>query len=116
MPWQPLVTSDKAVLAAVEKALNNIDTAVILHTCQFIMNVMMQDFPAEVFLQRPAIVMVNPPLNNFKRIFKCVFIVYLEYHTFTVGKEAVEDKCTADNNKIERMWDVCLKNNLTDTS
>lgn len=60
MPWQPLVTSDKGVLTAVEEALNNnADTNLILHTCQFITNVMMQDFPAEVFLQRPAIILVN---------------------------------------------------------
>lgn len=60
MPWQPLVTSDKGVLAAVEEALNNTaDTNLILHTCQFITNVMLQDFPAEVFLQRPAVVSVN---------------------------------------------------------
>ncbi|XP_017766173.1 PREDICTED: rotatin [Eufriesea mexicana] len=59
MPWQPLVTSDRGVLAAVEEALNNsLDTNLILHTCQFITNVMMQDFPAEVFLQRPAIVSI----------------------------------------------------------
>jgi len=60
MPWQPLVTSDRGVLTAVEEALNNtMDTNLILHTCQFIMNVMMQDFPAEVFLQRPTIIKVN---------------------------------------------------------
>ncbi|XP_076183468.1 rotatin homolog anastral spindle 3 isoform X2 [Ptiloglossa arizonensis] len=59
MPWQALVTSDRGVLAAVEEALNNsLDTNLILHTCQFITNVMMQDFPAEVFLQRPAIVLI----------------------------------------------------------
>ncbi|XP_015437120.1 PREDICTED: rotatin [Dufourea novaeangliae] len=59
MPWQALVTSDRGVLAAVEEALNNItDTNLLLHTCQFITNVMMQDFPAEVFLQRPAIVLI----------------------------------------------------------
>ncbi|KAK1119474.1 hypothetical protein K0M31_013302 [Melipona bicolor] len=59
MPWQPLVTSDRGVLAAVEEALNNtLDTNLILHTCQFITNVMMQDFPAEVFLQRPTIVFI----------------------------------------------------------
>nr|XP_012136876.1 PREDICTED: rotatin isoform X4 [Megachile rotundata] len=59
LPWQPLVTSDRGVLAAVEEALNNsLDTNLILHTCQFITNVMMQDFPAEVFLQRPAIVLI----------------------------------------------------------
>lgn len=60
MPWQPLVTSDKGVLTAVEEALNNnVDTNLILHTCQFITNVMMQDFPAEVFLQRPVIITVD---------------------------------------------------------
>lgn len=59
MPWQPLVTSDKGVLTAVEEALNDTDINHILHTCQFITNVMMQDFPAEVFLQRPAIITVN---------------------------------------------------------
>ncbi|KAL0124951.1 hypothetical protein PUN28_006666 [Cardiocondyla obscurior] len=59
MPWQPLVTSDRGVLTAVEEALNSaVDINHILHTCQFITNVMMQDFPAEVFLQRPAIVTI----------------------------------------------------------
>ncbi|XP_011645189.1 LOW QUALITY PROTEIN: rotatin [Pogonomyrmex barbatus] len=59
MPWQPLVTSDRGVLTAVEEALNNtVDINHILHTCQFITNVMMQDFPAEVFLQRPAIITI----------------------------------------------------------
>lgn len=64
MPWQPLVASDRGVLAAVEDALNNnLDTNLILHTCQFITNVMMQDFPAEVFLQRPTIVYVHKYFN-----------------------------------------------------
>ncbi|XP_011873858.1 PREDICTED: rotatin isoform X2 [Vollenhovia emeryi] len=59
MPWQPLVTSDRGVLTAVEEALHNaVDINHILHTCQFITNVMMQDFPAEVFLQRPAIITI----------------------------------------------------------
>ncbi|XP_015602257.1 rotatin isoform X2 [Cephus cinctus] len=65
MPWQSLVTSDKGVLSAVEEALSNtMDTSLILHTCQFITNVMLQDFPAEVFLQRPAIVSVLHTLIN----------------------------------------------------
>ncbi|XP_006614220.1 rotatin isoform X1 [Apis dorsata] len=78
MPWQPLVASDRGVLAAVEDALNNnLDTNLILHTCQFITNVMMQDFPAEVFLQRPTIVYIlhnllksstNAKNTNFKNI------------------------------------------------
>jgi len=60
MPWQPLVTSDRGVLTAVEEALHNtVDVNHIFNTCQFITNVMMQDFPAEVFLQRPVIIKVN---------------------------------------------------------
>ncbi|XP_066591011.1 rotatin isoform X2 [Prorops nasuta] len=59
LPWQPLVASDIGVLSSVEGALSNfVDTNLILHTCQFITNVMLQDFPAEVFLQRPMIIMV----------------------------------------------------------
>ncbi|XP_034951407.1 rotatin [Chelonus insularis] len=60
-PWQPLVSSDYGVLSAVEETLNssiNTNTNAIIRTCQFISNVMLQDFPAEVFLQRPSIVMI----------------------------------------------------------
>lgn len=65
MPWQPLVPSDKGVLSAVEDTLaNTLETNLILHTCQFITNVMLQDFPAEVFLQRPSIVLVLHALLN----------------------------------------------------
>ncbi|XP_063972672.1 rotatin [Diachasmimorpha longicaudata] len=57
MPWQPLVSSDRGVLSAVEEALTNkTDSSLIIHTCQLITNVMLQDFPAEVFLQRPSII------------------------------------------------------------
>lgn len=60
LPWQPLVASDRAVLAAVEESLvNSVETTLIVHTCRFVTNVMLQDFPAEVFLQRPAIVLVR---------------------------------------------------------
>ncbi|XP_008548822.1 rotatin [Microplitis demolitor] len=59
MPWQPLVSSDRGVLSAIEDALNNnTDTGLIIRTCEFVTNVMLQDFPAEVFLQRPSIVMI----------------------------------------------------------
>ncbi|XP_015116754.1 rotatin [Diachasma alloeum] len=59
MPWQPLVSSDRGVLSAVEEALTNkTDPSLITHTCQLITNVMLQDFPAEVFLQRPSIISI----------------------------------------------------------
>ncbi|KAK0170662.1 hypothetical protein PV328_008487 [Microctonus aethiopoides] len=59
MPWQPLVSSDRGVLFAIEETLNNsTEATTIVRTCQFITNVMLQDFPAEVFLQRPLIVSI----------------------------------------------------------
>lgn len=59
MPWQPLVSSDRGVLSAIEEALNNsADIGLIVRTCEFVTNVMLQDFPAEVFLQRPSIVTI----------------------------------------------------------
>ncbi|XP_058799120.1 rotatin isoform X2 [Phymastichus coffea] len=54
MPWQVLVTTDKGVLSSVEETLSRSeDNATKIQTCQFITNIMVQDFPAEVFLQRP---------------------------------------------------------------
>jgi hypothetical protein len=58
------------VLLAVEESLaNTTDLPLVLHTCQFFTDVMLQDFPAEVFVQRPSILRVVA--NN---IFICMFI------------------------------------------
>ncbi|XP_011308952.1 rotatin [Fopius arisanus] len=62
LPWQPLVSSDRGVLAAVEDALSKDESNLTIHTCQLITNVMLQDFPAEVFLQRPSIISI---FHNF---------------------------------------------------
>jgi rotatin len=60
LPWQPLVAADCHVLLAIEESLaNTTDLPLIHHTCQFFTDVMLQDFPAEVFLQRPAIIKVE---------------------------------------------------------
>ncbi|XP_021941770.1 rotatin isoform X2 [Zootermopsis nevadensis] len=57
LPWQPLVVTDRHVLLSIEESLaSTTDLPFILHTCQFFTDVMLQDFPAEVFLQRPAII------------------------------------------------------------
>ncbi|PSN54415.1 hypothetical protein C0J52_10976 [Blattella germanica] len=59
LPWQPLIATDCHVLVSVEESLSNtMDLSLILHTCRFFTDVMLQDFPAEVFLQRPAILKV----------------------------------------------------------
>ena len=59
LPWQPLVATDRHVLLAVEESLaSTTDLPLVLHTCQFFTDVMLRDFPAEVFLQRPPILKV----------------------------------------------------------
>jgi hypothetical protein len=60
LPWQPLVATDRHVLLAVEESLaSTTDLPLVLHTCQFFTDVMLRDFPAEIFLQRPAILKVT---------------------------------------------------------
>ena len=60
MPWQVLATSDKGVLTTLEDTLSNsTDISRKVQTCHFITNIMLQDFPAEVFLHRPTTVNVN---------------------------------------------------------
>ena len=50
---------DRHVLLAVEESLaSTTDLPLVLHTCQFFTDVMLRDFPAEVFLQRPPILKV----------------------------------------------------------
>nr|CAI5848647.1 unnamed protein product [Callosobruchus analis] len=56
--WQSLVESDRHVLDSVARSLTDPpQPASLLHSCEFFTNVLIHDFPAEIFLQRPAIVM-----------------------------------------------------------
>lgn len=58
--WQPLVAADRHVLESIEESLRNPQqSTAILHSCEFFTDIMLQDFPAEVFLQRPTIVSVS---------------------------------------------------------
>lgn len=57
LPWQPLISTDRHVLLAVESSLTDpVDRLQLLNSCSFITDVMMRDFPPEVFLQRPDII------------------------------------------------------------
>ncbi|XP_014215575.1 rotatin [Copidosoma floridanum] len=59
MPWQVLVKSDQGILAQLENGLcNSIDVNKKITNCQFITNVILQDFAAEIFLHRPTTVHV----------------------------------------------------------
>ncbi|KAI4460708.1 rotatin [Holotrichia oblita] len=55
--WYPLINTDRHVLESVENSLRNPpEPSALLHTCEFFSDVMLHDFPAEVFLQRPVII------------------------------------------------------------
>lgn len=59
MKWFYLISSDEHVLESVENSLRNSSEPLkLLHSCEFFNDVLLYDFPAEVFLQKPTIVMV----------------------------------------------------------
>ncbi|XP_006892807.1 PREDICTED: rotatin [Elephantulus edwardii] len=55
-PWLPLTTTDRHVLSSNESSLSSNNHTLIWNTCELLKDVIMQDFPAEIFLQRPKIV------------------------------------------------------------
>ncbi|OCT74574.1 rotatin isoform X2 [Xenopus laevis] len=55
-PWLPLTTTDKHVLSSNESSLRSNSQSLIWRSCQLLQDVVMQDFPPEIFLQRPKIV------------------------------------------------------------
>ncbi|XP_056440624.1 rotatin [Gadus chalcogrammus] len=55
-PWLPLTTTDRHILSSNESSLRSSDPTLVRTTCQLLRDVIMQDFPAEIFLQRPSIV------------------------------------------------------------
>ncbi|XP_048832883.1 rotatin isoform X2 [Brienomyrus brachyistius] len=55
-PWLTLTTTDRHILASNESSLQSNNHSQIRTTCDLLQNVIMQDFPAEIFLQRPTIV------------------------------------------------------------
>lgn len=75
LKWQPLVESDRHVLHSVENSLKNPpEPAALLSSCEFFTNILLHDFPAEIFLQRPAIVLVKYQIIIFPLVKKnCTF-------------------------------------------
>uniref|UniRef100_A0A8D0GZR8 Rotatin N-terminal domain-containing protein n=1 Tax=Sphenodon punctatus TaxID=8508 RepID=A0A8D0GZR8_SPHPU len=55
-PWLSLTTTDRHVLSSNESSLRSNSHSLIWNTCELLQDVIMQDFPAEIFLQRPKIV------------------------------------------------------------
>ncbi|XP_076250090.1 rotatin homolog anastral spindle 3 isoform X2 [Rhynchophorus ferrugineus] len=59
LKWQSLIETDRNVLQSVENSLRNShNSSALFHSCEFFKNVLLHDFPAEIFLQRPGLVLI----------------------------------------------------------
>ncbi|KAK3799170.1 hypothetical protein RRG08_051444 [Elysia crispata] len=54
-PWLPLTQTDQQVIASTNGSLQSKDHSLLIGSCEFLADVVFQDFPAEIFLQRPEI-------------------------------------------------------------
>uniref|UniRef100_A0A3Q4AK34 Rotatin N-terminal domain-containing protein n=1 Tax=Mola mola TaxID=94237 RepID=A0A3Q4AK34_MOLML len=55
-PWLTLTNTDRHILSTNESSLRSGNPNLVRSTCELLCDVIMQDFPAEIFLQRPNIV------------------------------------------------------------
>ncbi|XP_064639862.1 rotatin-like [Lineus longissimus] len=55
-PWLTLTPTDKHVLSSTDSSLCSKDESHVVSACEFLSDVVMKDFPAEIFIQRPAII------------------------------------------------------------
>ncbi|KAL7373427.1 hypothetical protein ABVT39_006513 [Epinephelus coioides] len=55
-PWLTLTNTDKHILSSNESSLRSSNPNLVRTTCELLCDVIMQDFPAEIFLQRPSII------------------------------------------------------------
>ncbi|NXE81574.1 RTTN protein, partial [Cochlearius cochlearius] len=62
-PWLTLTSTDRHVLSSNESSLRSDNQSLIWSTCELLQDVIMQDFPAEIFLQRPKIVQARTHIN-----------------------------------------------------
>ncbi|NXH11220.1 RTTN protein, partial [Bucco capensis] len=62
-PWLTLTSTDRHVLLSNESSLRSNNQSLIWSTCELLQDVIMQDFPAEIFLQRPKIVQASIYIN-----------------------------------------------------
>ncbi|XP_027708246.1 rotatin isoform X2 [Vombatus ursinus] len=55
-PWLPLTATDRHVLSSNESSLRSSNFTLVWNTCELLEDVIMQDFPPEIFLHRPKII------------------------------------------------------------
>uniref|UniRef100_A0A670ZPV2 Rotatin n=1 Tax=Pseudonaja textilis TaxID=8673 RepID=A0A670ZPV2_PSETE len=95
-PWLSLTTTDRHVLSSSESSLRSKNSKLIWNTCELLRDVIMQDFPAEIFLQRPKIVQVRICQDHLFEIhYKSKIFFYTEANIFrsTVSQNSSMSYC-----------------------
>ncbi|NWW73828.1 RTTN protein, partial [Climacteris rufus] len=72
-PWLTLTSTDRHVLSSNESSLRSNNQSLIWSTCELLQDVIMQDFPAEIFLQRPKIVLMVLSLQSLLSLLNLAF-------------------------------------------
>ncbi|NXY68830.1 RTTN protein, partial [Glareola pratincola] len=72
-PWLTLTSTDRHVLSSNESSLRSNNQSLIWSTCELLQDVIMQDFPAEIFLQRPKIFLMVLYLQSLLSLLNLAF-------------------------------------------
>ncbi|KFO38424.1 rotatin isoform X3 [Fukomys damarensis] len=93
-PWLSLTTTDKHVLSSNESSLRSSNHTLIWNTCELLKDVIMQDFPAEIFLQRPKIV------QSLLSVLKLAFEGDGKHHLALQSVSCLQQLCTYLRNRL----------------
>ncbi|XP_076768447.1 rotatin isoform X2 [Arvicanthis niloticus] len=108
-PWLPLTTTDRHVLSSNESSLRSSNHTLIWNTCELLKDVIMQDFPAEIFLQRPKIV------QGLLCLVKLAFGGDGKHRLALQSVSCLQQLCTSLRNRLNFYRDPNLFSNKQDT-
>ncbi|XP_030750028.1 rotatin [Sitophilus oryzae] len=105
LTWHSLIETDNNVLQSVGNSLKNIhEITKIYQSCEFFINVLLHDFPAEIFIQRPEIILIFYELLQLCRSTRITNITLLCLYNVT----------TSLQRRIYYYNDVSIKNLKTE--
>ena len=84
-PWVALTPTDQHVLSSTNDSVRSSDVSMVVSVCEFLTDVVFQDFPAEVFLQRPSIVKNLLLLVNESTASSVLLSAVYTLNSFTAG-------------------------------
>ncbi|KAK6982748.1 rotatin [Biomphalaria glabrata] len=74
-PWLPLTQTDQQVIESTKSTLQTKDPTMLIGACEFLADVVFQDFPAELFLQRPEILKNLLSITSLPDPLDCLIVI-----------------------------------------